>query len=84
MTNEEHEGRLVARLQANKLLQRKDYTVSRDPAGIIIDRDGHVKGIWQYRRHAFEWTPAGYNEPTLAVKTLAEAEAMTLRELKIR
>lgn len=83
MTAEERERKLVERLTAEAQLASGDYTVSHDPAGIIIDRNGHVKGIWQWRAEAFEWTPAGRNEPTEVVKCPEEAVRLTLQMLGI-
>lgn len=83
MTADEQEQRLRERLTANALLQTKDYTVSQDPAGIIIDRGGLVTGIWQYRAGAFEWTPAGCDGPSIVVEGLEEAIAKTLEALKL-
>jgi hypothetical protein len=37
--------------------------IQGDCGGIVIERRGHVRGIWRCLDGSFAWTPSGYNEP---------------------
>jgi hypothetical protein len=42
----------------------RGLTISQgDCGGIVIERRGHVRGIWRCLDGSFAWTPSGYNEP---------------------
>lgn len=46
-------------------------------SGIVVDHDGHVRGVWRFRTDRFEWTPAGYSVPTLAFANVDSAADFT-------
>ena len=57
---------LLARLQA--LLSGNAMGLSAilgDHGGILIERRGHMRGIWRCIGGTFAWTLAGYNEPSI-------------------
>ena len=44
---------------------------------IILDRRGHVKGFWRCQSGHFDWTPAGYNEPSYSAADIDAVLAYT-------
>ena len=34
-----------------------------EQGGLVIERRGHVRGVWRCMDGGLAWTPAGYNEP---------------------
>ena len=65
---------LLARLQA--LLSGNAMGLSAilgDHGGILIERRGHMRGIWRCIGGTFSWTLAGYNEPVHTAGGIDEA-----------
>jgi hypothetical protein len=84
MTRVLREIELAERLRHNPVLRLKGYSVNVEPrGGVIIDRAGHVRGIWHYRWLCYHWTPAGYNQATYAAPVAEAAESYTLQTLDI-
>lgn len=82
MTSKQQEEALSALLEMQEALKLKGYTVTAlDEGGVLIDRWGHVKGIWQMHPQGFSWTPAGYNESLCRVDDIEEAMRYTLTAL---
>ena len=53
------------RLTAHEILRLRGYSITIGSCGgVIIDRRGHVRGIWQSDGDRYGWTPAGYSEAT--------------------
>lgn len=53
------------RLAEHEILRLRGYAITIGPCGgVIIDRRGHVRGIWRYNGEKYSWTPAGYSEAT--------------------
>ena len=70
---------LVNRLDAEHRLAAKGFAVSCGPTGgVVIDRDGHVHGVWHFVKGNFFWTPAGYNEPIYKTASIEEAVSYTM------
>ena len=53
---------LLALLQEHGALQLRGYQFSL-LGGVLVEREGHAKGLWRCGHKGFSWTPAGYNEP---------------------
>ena len=51
--------------------------VMGDRCEIVIERRGHVRGIWHCKNGKFAFTPAGYNEPSVVANTITEAVEFT-------
>jgi hypothetical protein len=79
MSDQDIENLLWHLLQQNEVLQRNGYAVLFNEQGhVVIDRAGHVKGVWQAIDGVLAWTPAGYNEPLYKVADAKAAEQHTL------
>jgi hypothetical protein len=79
MSDQEIEKALWQRLQKNRALSWHGYAVLFDDHGhVVIDRSGHVKGVWQAIGGVLAWIPAGYNEPLYKVADVDAAEQHTL------
>ena len=75
---------LVIRLDAEHRLAAKGFAVSCGPTGgVVIDRDGHVHGVWHFAKGNFFWTPAGYNEPMYKTASIEEAVSYTIDIVEI-
>ena len=57
--------------------QAGEGAVVGDHGGAVIERRGHMRGIWRCMGGTFAWTPAGYNEPTHQVPDLDAALSYT-------
>jgi len=64
---------LFSRLERHEVLRARGYSFVLEPCGgIVIDRWGHVRGIWRHKASRYAWTPASHTEPT---HWAADAEA---------
>jgi hypothetical protein len=60
-----HESELLGRLQPLVAGHRSGQAVvAGDHGGVVVQRRGHVRGIWRCMNGVYGWTPAGYGEPT--------------------
>ena len=77
---------LAKRLEALELLKLKGYSATPlDDGGVLLDRWGHARGIWQFGDKGWSWTPAGYNEALCHVDdTEAAVRFMLLKIEKIQ
>lgn len=51
-------------LKKNEVLRAKGYSLAYDQAGgIVIDRAGHVHGIWSHDSRSYAWVSPGNSEP---------------------
>lgn len=75
-----HEDRkLLDLLRQHEVLRARGYSFELGPAGgVVIDRWGHVRGIWHYRDGRYAWTPASNTEPTHWVLDADSAVRYTL------
>jgi hypothetical protein len=79
MSDQEIENLLWQLLRQNEILRRNGYAVMFDEHGhVVIDRAGHVKGVWRAMDGVLAWSPAGYNEPLYKVADAKAAEHHTL------
>ena len=55
---------LFGLLRKNETLKLKGYSLAYSPAnGIVIERAGHVHGIWSHDTAAYTWVSPGSSEP---------------------
>jgi hypothetical protein len=73
------EADLAARLETLELLKLKGYSATAlEEGGVLLERWGHARGIWQLQEKGFSWTPAGYNLPLCVVDDIEAAVQFTL------
>lgn len=55
---------LFGLLERNEVLKLKGFTLAYDRGGgIVIDRGGHVHGIWSHDSERYAWVSPGNSEP---------------------
>ncbi len=68
------EGRLLAGLNGDAdLIARGCAALPAPTGGVAVERRGHHLGLWRWASGTFQFTPAGYGEPTVQADTVAEA-----------
>jgi hypothetical protein len=56
--------RLLGLLKKSPTLKSRGFSLSCSPAGgIVIDRSGHVHGIWDFDGRCYTWLSPGSSEP---------------------
>jgi hypothetical protein len=74
--------RLLGLLERNETLKIKGYSLSRTKGGgIVIDRSGHVHGIWNFDGHCYTWMSPGSREPIFRTGDAKSAVLYTLAAL---
>jgi hypothetical protein len=66
--------------QLEELINSASSSVQAELSGshdVVLERRGHVRGVWHCKGKSFSWTPAGYNEPTFTTANLDAAVAYT-------
>lgn len=70
---------LFTLLQRNEVLQRRGYSLAYDrDGGIIVDRAGHVHGIWTYDSKTYTWVSLGNSEPKFRTEDARSAVLYTM------
>jgi hypothetical protein len=77
MPNSLEQQRLLDMLHDNEVLRERGYDFSI-LGGVLVERDGHARGVWRCGPRGFSWTPAGYNEPKEWVADAEQALRYTL------
>lgn len=84
MTSRERELELLGLLQSHEILRLRGFSFVMGPeGGVVIDRWGHVRGIWRFKDGHFGWTPPSYNSPVHWVATAEAAVRYTLVTLAV-
>lgn len=66
-------------LQKNEVLKAKGYSLAVDhDGGIVIDRAGHVHGIWNNDRKGYAWVSPGNSEPKFRTEDVRSAVLYTV------
>lgn len=66
-------------LQKNAVLRAKGYSLAVDPdGGIVIDRVGHVHGIWNHDSRGYAWVSPGNSEPKFRTEDVKSAVLYTV------
>lgn len=74
--------RLLGLLNRNDMLKTRGYSFSCAAAGgIVIDRYGHVHGIWDFDGRSYTWQSPGNTEPKFRTENAKSAVLYTLAAL---
>jgi hypothetical protein len=80
--------RLFGLLRRNETLRTQGFSLSCADGGIVIDRWGHVRGIWDFDGQSYTWVTPGSTEPifkTADAKSAVRYTVVTLaREMQER
>lgn len=56
---------LLERLQAHEILRQRGYSFVLGPkGGVVVDRRGHVRGIWHHDGERYAWAPSSNTHAT--------------------
>lgn len=70
---------LMLALSADPELGAKGFTASCGPTGgVVIDRWGHVRGVWHFHAGAYFWIPVGNSDAVYRTPTLDGAFTYTI------
>jgi hypothetical protein len=73
------DNHLLGLLQRNEVLKAKGYSLSSMlPDSIVIDRFGHVHGIWKYDGRQYAWLSPCSTEPIFRTDSPSAAVVYTL------
>jgi hypothetical protein len=71
--------RLFGLLRQNEVLRTRGFSFSCSPdGGIVIDRWGHVRGIWDFDGRSYTWVTPGNSEPLFRTDDAASAVNYTV------
>ena len=74
-----HNRALFGLLRKNETLKLKGYSLAYSQAnGIVIDRAGHVHGIWNHDTAAYSWVSPGSSEPKFRTEDAKSALLYTV------
>jgi hypothetical protein len=74
-----HNRALLGLLSKNETLKLKGYSLAYSPAnGIVIDRAGHVHGIWNHDTAVYTWVSPGSSEPRFCTEDAKSALLYTV------
>ncbi len=74
-----HNRALLGLLKKNETLKLKGYSLAYSQAnGIVIDRAGHVHGIWNHDADAYIWVSPGSSEPKFRTEDAKSALLYTV------
>jgi hypothetical protein len=66
-------------LKKNEVLRAKGFSVAVDrEGGIVVDRAGHVHGIWNHDSRGYAWISPGNSEPKFRTEDLRSAVLYTV------
>jgi hypothetical protein len=70
---------LFGLLAKNEILRIKGYSLAYDAdGGIVIDRAGHVHGIWSHDARSYTWVSPGNSEPKFRTRDAKSAVLYTV------
>jgi hypothetical protein len=70
---------LFGLLAKNEVLRIKGYSLAYDTdGGIVIDRSGHVHGIWSHDARSYTWVSPGNTEPKFRTQDAKSAVLYTV------
>jgi hypothetical protein len=73
--------RLFGLLRRNATLRRQGFSLSCAGGGVVIDRLGHVRGIWDFDGQSYTWVTPGNSEPVFRTADVTSAVRYTLSTL---
>jgi len=77
-------GLLAEALQAEKGFAGRGYTATSSPSNLLVEHEGHFRGIWTVEDGRYVWTAAGYSQPSFSTTSLPEALRYTLIAISSR
>ncbi|WP_072370558.1 hypothetical protein [Hyphomicrobium sp. NDB2Meth4] len=76
---EAHNRELFSLLEKNEVLKARGYSFAYDAdGGVIIDRAGHVHGIWSHDSHNYAWVSPDNSEPKFRTEDVRSAVLFTV------
>lgn len=79
MTSNSHCRELLELLSSHEILILRGYNFAIGSCGrLVVERRGHVRGLWGFDGVQFTWTPAGTTEPTYWAPSIEAAVRYTL------
>lgn len=76
---------LMLALSADADLGAKGFTASCGPTGgVVIDRWGHVRGVWHYHLGSYFWIPVGNTDAIYRTATLDGAFGYTINTIAMK
>ena len=70
---------LIEALEAQETLRLRGFSASCGQTGsVVVDRWGHVRGIWHVHDGRYYWTNGASSQPTHSVTSLDDAVAYTM------
>jgi hypothetical protein len=77
--NDQQNRQLFGLLKKNQTLITKGYSLAYDAqGGIVIDRAGHVHGIWSHDSRNYTWVSPGSSEPRFRTQDVKSAVLYTV------
>ena len=77
--NDAQNRQLFGLLKKNETLKLKGYSLAYSQAsGIVIDRAGHVHGIWNHDAKSYTWVSPGNSEPKFRTEDAKSALLYTV------
>ncbi|CAN1723765.1 conserved protein of unknown function [Hyphomicrobium sp. 1Nfss2.1] len=76
---EAHNRELFSLLERNEVLKARGYSLAYDEdGGVVIDRAGHVHGIWNYDSRSYAWISPDNSEPKFRTEDVRSAVLFTV------
>ena len=74
-------GLLAEALRTQTDFVERGFKAKQSPESLLVQRHGHVRGIWTTVGDRYVWTAAGYSQPSFSTISLPEALKYTLTEI---
>ena len=74
-------GLLAEALQGDESFVQLGFLAKKSADRLLVERDGHLRGIWTADKEAYVWTAAGYTQPSFRTESLPESLKYTLIEI---
>lgn len=75
---EDKKRRLFELLRSNEILKIKGFSLAYDDGGIVVDRAGHVHGIWNHDARSYTWISPGNTDPRFRTEDVKSAVLYTV------
>lgn len=71
---------LIDALESQEMLKLRGFSASCGPTdSVVVDRWGHVRGIWHVHNEQYYWTSGASSQPTHVATMQDDAVAYTLQ-----
>jgi hypothetical protein len=79
MVTKAHNRQLFDLLERNNTLKSRGYSMAyTGEGGVVVDRAGHVHGIWDYEGDGYKWVSPGSSEPRFRTTDAKSAVLFTI------